>query len=199
MTIAMALVDFIPVLLFLAASVTLQRFLYDKMSKGAYSIFCAGTIMIFLAGFLKALWKFLYAAEICDFERLNQMFFPVQSIGFMLAGLAFVRVLTGKRKEERMYAAVPAVFSGTMLFIALMSLGCLLMNAGLALMSFRRGRKACGALFAAAFVLMLGMGYLSSKDFTQASMNWIAQGVNIVGQGCFLAGTIMLCKAPEKS
>ena len=36
------------------------------------------------------------------------------------------------------------------------------------------------------FVLMLGMGYLSSRDFTQASMNWIAEGVNLVGQGIFL-------------
>lgn len=41
----------------------------------------------------------------------------------------------------------------------------------------------------------IGMGYLSSKDFTQASMNWIAEGVNVVGQGCFLWGAISLRKA----
>ena len=39
------------------------------------------------------------------------------------------------------------------------------------------------------------MGYLSSKDFTEASMNWIAEGVNVVGQGCFLWGAISLRKA----
>ena len=39
------------------------------------------------------------------------------------------------------------------------------------------------------------MGYLSSRDFAQASMNWIAEGVNVVGQGALLAGTLMLHKA----
>ena len=39
------------------------------------------------------------------------------------------------------------------------------------------------------------MGYLSAKDFAQASMNWIAEGVNIVGQGAFLAGALLLHKS----
>ena len=39
------------------------------------------------------------------------------------------------------------------------------------------------------------MGYLSSQDFTQASMNWIAEGVNIIGQGSLLAGVLVLRKA----
>jgi len=38
------------------------------------------------------------------------------------------------------------------------------------------------------------MGYLSSQDFAQASMNWIAEGVNVVGQGAFLAGVLLLHK-----
>ena len=32
------------------------------------------------------------------------------------------------------------------------------------------------------------MGYLSSRDFTKASMNWIAEAVNVVGQGALLLG-----------
>ena len=194
MTVTMALVDYIPVILFLAAAIILQRKFYDLMSKGAYALFCSGTIMIFIAGFLKATWKLLYGAGICDFERLNQMFFPVQSIGFMLAGLAMVGLLRVKQKDARTYAAAPVVFSGTMIFVAMMSIGCLMLNGGLAVFSAKRGKKGACVIFAAAFILMLGMGYLSSKDFTQASMNWIAQGVNIVGQGCFLAGSLMLKK-----
>jgi hypothetical protein len=38
------------------------------------------------------------------------------------------------------------------------------------------------------------MGYLSSQDFAQASMNWIAEGVNVVGQGTLLLGTVLLHK-----
>ena len=37
--------------------------------------------------------------------------------------------------------------------------------------------------------------YLSSQDFAQASMNWIAEGINVVGQGAFLVGVWMLHKA----
>ena len=63
----MALVDYVPVLLFAAAAMLLQRDLYDKMSKGAFALFAAGTINIFCAGLLKATWKLLYAAGVCDF------------------------------------------------------------------------------------------------------------------------------------
>jgi hypothetical protein len=38
------------------------------------------------------------------------------------------------------------------------------------------------------------MGYLSSKDFAEASMNWIAEGVNVVGQGTLLLGVYLLHK-----
>ena len=38
------------------------------------------------------------------------------------------------------------------------------------------------------------MGYLSSQDFAEAAMNWIAEGVNVVGQGTLLLGAILLHK-----
>lgn len=50
------------------------------------------------------------------------------------------------------------------------------------------------ALFALSFVCSLCMGYLSSQNFAEASMNWIAEGVNVVGQGTFLVGVVMLHK-----
>lgn len=86
-TILMALVDYIPVIFFGIAAALLQWDLYNKMRKEAFALFAAGTINIFAAGFLKATWKLLYAAGICDFQALNTMFLPVQSIGFLLAGL----------------------------------------------------------------------------------------------------------------
>ena len=41
---------------------------------------------------------------------------------------------------------------------------------------------------------MLMMGYLSSRDFTQASMNWIAEGVNVVGQAILLLAAVRLVR-----
>ena len=48
------------------------------------------------------------------------------------------------------------------------------------------------AIFALSFVCSLCMGYLSSQDFAEAAMNWIAEGVNVVGQGTLLLGAILL-------
>ena len=57
MSVAMALVDYIPVALFLASAIILQRTLYGVMSKGAFALFSAGTITVFVAGLFKATWK----------------------------------------------------------------------------------------------------------------------------------------------
>ena len=54
-TVTMALVDFVPVLLFFAAAVLLQRDLYDKMVKGAYALLATGSIMVLISGIFKAL------------------------------------------------------------------------------------------------------------------------------------------------
>jgi hypothetical protein len=51
------------------------------------------------------------------------------------------------------------------------------------------------AIFALSFVCSLCMGYLSSQDFAEAAMNWIAEGVNVVGQGTLLLGAILLHKS----
>lgn len=53
-SVPMALVDFIPVAFFAIASVILLRDFYNKMSKGAFSLFSAGVIDVTVAGALKA-------------------------------------------------------------------------------------------------------------------------------------------------
>ena len=196
MSVPMALVDYIPVVLFLISAVVIQRSLYDKMSKGAFALLAGGTIMVFCAGFMKATWKLLYALEICDFERLNQCFFPMQAIGFLLAGLSIVALLFFRQKNETTLAAAgaPAVFSGTMVFVTLMVLGCLGYCGGLALFAKRQGKKKAAILFLVSFVFMLMMGYLSSRNFEKASMNWIAEGVNLVGQLILLVAAILLAR-----
>ena len=196
-SIAMALIDYVPVALFAAAAVLLQRDLYRQMSKGAFALFAAGTVNIFCAGFLKATWKLLYAAGVCDFRALDEMFFPVQSIGFLLAGLGIVAMVCFRQKKERVYtvAAAPAVFSGTFLFVGVMVAGLACMNAGLSYVAVKMKKPAAVVCFVVTFLCCMGMGYLSSQDFARASMNWVAEGVNVVGQGALLLGTVTLHRA----
>ena len=195
-SVPMALVDFIPVALFAVSAVILQRDLYHRMSKGAFALFAAGTIDITAAGALKALYKLLYAAGVCDFDRLNAMFFPVQSIGFLLAGLGVLAMLCHRQgKTSALAVAAPPVFSGTMIFVFCTVIGMGCMMAGLSVIAARMKKRGAVALFLAALVCSLCMGYLSTRDFTQAYMNWMAEGINMVGQGTLLLGVLSLHKA----
>lgn len=194
-SVSMALVDYIPVAFFAIAAVILMRDLYNKMSKGAFALFAAGCINIVCAGGLKATYKLLYAAGICDFDALNVMFFPVQSIGFLLAGIGILAMVCHKqtkKKECAALAAAPPLFRGTFVFVSLMVAGLGLMDAVLCILSAKLKKRSVMVLFVLSFICSLCMGYLSSQDFAKASMNWIAEGVNVVGQGTLLLGVLVL-------
>jgi len=190
----MALVDYIPVIFFVTAAVILLRDLYNKMSKGAFALFSAGVIDVTVAGALKATWKLLYAAGTCNFEALDHMFFPVQSIGFLLAGIGILAMLIHKQSKTALMAVAPPILSGTFLFVGLMVAGLGIMDTVLCILSAKLKKPWLIALFALSFVCSLCMGYLSSQNFAEASMNWIAEGVNVVGQGTFLVGVVLLHK-----
>ena len=191
----MALVDYIPVICFAIASIILMRDLYNKMSKGAFALFAAGTIDIVCAGALKATYKLLYAAGVCDFEPLNAMFFPVQSIGFLLAGIGALAMLCFRQeKKSALLAVAPPLFKGTFVFVGFMVAGLGILDTVLCIISVRMKKPWLVAIFALSFVCSLGMGYLSTKDFAEAAMNWIAEGVNVVGQASLLVGVYLLHK-----
>ena len=223
-SVVMSLVDYIPVALFEAATVILIRDMYNKMSKGAFALFAAGTIDVICAGILKATYKLMYALGLCDFEALSDVFFPMQSLGFMLAGIGMLALLCHRQtpsgepknpsktptiisfaflvfavvslliKGDNKTGIAPVYFSGTFVFVTLMIIGLGLMDSGLCIMAKKLGKPALIALFIVSFFLCLCMGYLSSRDFTKASMNWIAEFVNIFGQGTLLLGAVLLHK-----
>ena len=195
-SIPMALMDYIPVILFGAAALLLQRDLYGRMRKDAFALFAAGTISIFAAGFLKATWKLLYAAGVCDFQALNTMFLPVQSLGFLMAGVGIALMFTGRKKV--MLSAAPAVFSGSVIFIMMMVLGLGSICTCLSILAVKLKKKGAVALFVLAFVTSMGMGALAGQDMTLPWVNWTEQGINCVGQGLLLWGVLILHKAGLK-
>lgn len=195
-TVGMSLVDFIPVIFFAVGSVFLQRDLYNKMSKGAFALFAAGTINVVLAGGLKALYKLLYAVGLCDFRALSTLFFPLQSIGFLLAGIAVIAMLVHEQGNTKVcsVAAAPVLFSGTFVFVGCMVAGLFCIDLGLCIVSKKMKKGGYIAIFIVSFICSLCMGYLASKDFSKAIFNWIAEGINIVGQGTFCLGAWLLHK-----
>ena len=197
-SVPMALVDYIPVFLFGAAAMILQLDLYSKMPKYAFATFAAGTINIFMAGFLKATWKLLYGAGICDFQALNTLFLPLQSLGFLLAGMGLILMLTQKKSKNALLAVAPPIFGGTLVFILVMVLGLAGICTVLSIVAVKMKKKHAVIFFILSFVCSMGMGYMASHDSTSAIVNWIEQGINCVGQGMMFAGAWTLHKGGLK-
>ncbi len=185
MTVPMALMDFVPVLLFGAAWVILYRDLKNKLNLCSGILLPLGAGLVFLAGFLKATWKMQKALGVPAMELFNKMMFPTQSVGFLLMAVGMLALMYGKRKSAR---------SLTMVWVMLTVLGNLGASAGLVWIA-SKVKKAAVPLFIVAFVCSMMMGYLSSRDFAQASMHWIAQSVNTLGQALLLVGALLVHKA----
>jgi hypothetical protein len=193
----MALMDFVPVVFFGITAALLLRDLYNKMFKGAYTLLAAGSVNVFMAGFFKALWKLLYAANICDFVALEEMFMPVNSLGLLFVGLSIVGMLCRKKKSV-MLSAAPPVIASSIPFIMMMVLGLGGLCAGLSVLSAKMKKGKVKILFILSFVCAMAMGFMSSQDVTLAWVNWVEQSINIISQGCLLAGVIILHRAGLK-
>ena len=197
-TVSMALMDYLPVIFFGVTMVILQQDLYGKMRPGVYTLFSAGTVNVFMAGFLKATWKLLYAANICDFVLLEKMFLPVNSIGLLMVGLSLIGMMCCKRKGVSVLSVVPAAVRGSFLFIMMMVVGLGSMCAVLSVLAARMRKKGTTLLFVLSFAAAMGMGYMSSQDSTLAWVNWAEQSINTVSQLCLMCGTLILHKAGLK-
>ena len=196
-TIPMALIDFVPVIFFGVSAVLLLRDLYNKMSMGVYVLLSAGSVNVFLAGFCKALWKLLYAANICDFVALEEMFMPINSLGLLFVGLSLIGMLVWKRKGALLSVA-PPVFASSMPFIMMMVVGLGGLCTGLSILSAKMKKGAVMILFILSFVCAMAMGYMSSQDSTLGWVNWVEQSINSVSQLCLMLGVIALHKAGLK-
>ena len=196
-TVPMAIMDYVPVTFFGVTAVLLLRDLYNKMTKGAYALLAAGGFNVFLAGFCKATWKLLYAANICDFVALEEMFMPVNSLGLLFVGLGLVGMLIWKRKSA-MLSVAPVTFTSSMPFIMMMVVGLGGMCTALSILSVRMKKGKYMLLFLLSFVSAMAMGYMSSRDSTQSWVNWVEQGINTFSQLSLMLGVIALHKAGLK-
>ncbi len=203
-----ALYDLIPITLFLIGAIVLQRCLYNKMVKGNYALFAAGSIMVFAAGFLKAMHKLVIGISGYTYTILDKQFTSTQSIGFALMFIALFGMFTKYNKKYtkvQVVGVIPfiattifastdglAEFNNTMPFIIMMIIGAAGSLIMLTIISIRRKDVISAILFGLAILFMVGMGYLSTKESFKA--NWIAISVNIVYQALFMAGALRLQK-----
>jgi len=188
-TVPMALVDYIPVILFFLAARLIYQDTYGSGKKKTLGyFFIAGAVMVSCAGFLKATYKLLYALNIGDFGWMSRQFFSNQAFGFLIAGASLALTVIGNR--NRVAEALP-----TMALVGIMVVGLGAMDASLCYVANNKKKRSALICFIISFFLCLAMGYLSSKSFDKAFMNWLAQGINTVGQLLLYIGVRILHKA----
>lgn len=184
-SVPMALVDYIPVVLFFLAARMIVKDLNVCRTKTSSLLFQTGACLVTIAGLLKATYKLLFALGAGDFVWMNGQFFSNQAIGFLLAGIGLM--LSVKEYGTKAYALLP-----TMALVGIMVIGLGAMDAALCSLASKRKKTSALILFVVSFFLCLCMGYLSSRNFDRAAMNWIAQGINILGQGALYGGCTIL-------
>ena len=193
-TVPMAIIDFIPVVMFFFAAIILQRDLYNKLVKGAFALLAAGSIMVFIGGFYKALWKFLYALNICNFEALDIAFFPLQAPGFLLVFLGLTALKKKDFGSPTALAVAPVLYQSNLIFIVMQVIGFGGIQYNMARVALYMKKKLAAVLFVLSFIFVLGMGYLGAKFDDSSNMHWLAQVTNIFSEGCFLWGDMILHK-----
>ena len=200
MTVGLALFDYIPVLLFALTGILLMRDLYNKLSKGAFALVASGVIMVLVAGIYKATWKLVYTLGAADLYLLNNAFLPIQAAGFLLLGLGLVAGSFFRQGKGKMYAVAPLAIvpqeRGAVVFIIFMVLGYLGFCGSMIRVSGRMKKWPALVLYVLSFVLLMGMGYLGSREFgSDGFMNWIEEGVNTAAELCLFIATLILHKA----
>lgn len=217
-SIPMAVFDLLPVVFFIAGTMTIAGDMKQKMTLPSRILFVGGSWIVGAAGLLKALYKLAYSTGLGDPAWMSGQFFYNQAFGFLLAGVGLTLAVTRLDKAQvggadssgsgsnsdgadsgssgsglgKLYSIVPIP---VMALVGIMVAGLAALDASLCFLAARLKKRKALVLFIVSFFLCLGMGYLSSKNFEKASMNWIAEGVNAVGQLAFLAGCGILHEA----
>lgn len=184
-SLAMSIADYVPTLLYMLAALTLYKYV-KKANPFPAAVYLLGAFMVFAAGFLKATYKLLLALDIGEFPWMTDQFFSNQAIGFLICGIG---MLTAAISRKKVYSLLP-----TMALVGIMVAGLAMTDISLCFIAAKAKKKGCILFFIPAMILCLAMGYLSTKDFASASMNWLAEGLNAVAQLLLFLGAKKLAK-----
>ncbi len=192
-TVPMALFDIVPVALFFISAVRIGMDVGKHAGIVNMIFYWAGAGVVTCAGCFKALYKLAYAVGAGDILWMNDQFFPNQTLGFLLIGSSLLFSLRGindKKSSPGNMAVIP-----TMGLVGISVVGLCAMFAALCRYAAKLKKTSAIVIFVISFFLSLCMGYLSSRNFDTAAMNWIAQCVNTAAQLMLCIGSMILHKA----
>lgn len=190
--------DFVPVAFFLVGAIFLVRMVTQICGIRCGRFATVGSLLIFLGGFLKAIWKLLFSTGVGDFQLFSESQFVLLAPGFLLLLIVVIWMARVERMvRESKVAIVMAIAVWKIPLLIVMTLASMGVQGILTYMSFRRGEKLAATGFIVAFLCLVGMGAMASGDQTLARQ-WIEQSINTVGQFGFMFGSILLYRHQKK-
>lgn len=186
---SIALFDFVPVTMFLVGAFFLVRIALQMRGSPCGRMAMAGSLLVFLGGFLKAIWKLLYAANLADIRWMSEVQFALVAPGFLALLVTAILMARGRRKVAA--PPVMAMAAWKIPLLAVMTLSSMGAQGILAYLSFRRRVPLAAVGFIVAFLCLVGMGGMASSEQTIAKQ-WIEEGINTLGQLGFMVGAILL-------
>lgn len=196
---ALAIEDFVPVLLAGAGSVVLGQAAGRMLPAVRIPALLAGALVT-LGGFCKALWKTLVAAEPCrNYPVLENLLFPCLAFGFAGIAWALWSVRRGRTVPWAPFLVLPILASvGALLVMDTWPLLIVSAIAGvtvgvLALLLSRRHGDALGvALFVVYILGILVLPPLGAQPNQSEELQWAEQTTNSIVQLCFLLGALRI-------
>ncbi|MFN2292403.1 MAG: hypothetical protein ACK2UC_14520 [Anaerolineae bacterium] len=192
-SIELCLLDFVPNLAFLVGALFLVQTARIARVRRCAWLMLSGTLLIFLGGTLKAIWKLLYTTGAADVRIFGEAQFLLLAPGFLLLLASVValarrdRLVAGAGGRPTFLALavwkIPFLIATTLCSIGAYGL--------LTYVAYRRGARLAGVLFILAVVCLFAMSGMASSEQTVARQ-WIEQGINSAGQTAFAAASFLL-------
>ena len=196
---ALALEDFVPVLLAGAGTVVLGLAAGRSLPQVRRIALLAGALVT-LGGFAKALWKTLVAAEPCrDFPVLENLLFPCLAFGFAGIAWALLGVRRGRVVPWLPFLALPVLAGiGALLvgdtwpLLIVAAIGAITVGVLAILISRSHGDNVAVLLYVVYILGTLVLPPLAGRPSQSEGLQWIEQLTNSVVQLCFLLGALRI-------
>jgi hypothetical protein len=188
-TLGLSLLDFVPNLAFLAGAWYLIQIVKMKNRHFYYYAVISGSLLVFLGGTLKALWKLLVTIGAGDFQWLSNAQFPLHAPGFLLLFICMIYLVIQDKKSAK--AGVMSIALWKIPLLVVLTISSLGMDGILAYLSFKNKTKLAGILFILAFLCLFGMAGMSSGG-QGINLQWIQEIINSCGQIAFAVGCYLL-------
>jgi len=189
----LCLFDFVPNLAFLVGAIFLVRAARLARGRRCAWLVASGSLLIFLGGMLKAIWKLLLTTGVGDVRLLSEVQFVLLAPGFLLLFIGVLVWARGDRLGARASGrpVLPAMAVWKIPFLAVTTLCSVGAYGLLAYIAFRRGARLAGALFIVALLGLLAMSGMAGGGQSVARQ-WIEEGINSFGQIVFALGSYLL-------